>query len=74
MSNKSIRDKLKRFELSDEQNKAEIVVDKRHLPFIIDDDLKSMLEGLTGEYVIQHVVSFDITSSVENSVADTNLP
>ena len=48
--------------------------DKRHLPFIIDDDLKSMLEGLTGEYVIQHVVSFDITSSVENSVTDTNLP
>ena len=68
LSSQSIRDKFKRFELSDEQNKAEIVADKRHLPFIIDDDLKSMIEGLTGENVIQHVVSFDITSSVERNV------
>ena len=68
LSNQTIKDKLKRFELSDELNKTEIVAYKRHLPFIIDDELKSLLEEVLGENFIQYVISFDITCSVERNV------
>lgn len=70
ISCQQIKDKAYRYDTAEKLSQVEIIADKRHIPLIIDNEIKSLFQEYSHDQ-IQHVICFDVVKSVINNCIQT---
>lgn len=66
VSRQQIKDKTNRYDTAEKLNQVEIVASKRHIPSVIDNEVKSQIQ-VYSQKSIQHAVCFDVGKSASSN-------